>query len=484
VAEGVGIGTPSTQQSSRTEWTGFEADHKGALRCTRVVHAGPLGRSCFGSEIAWLVFDDERVLATLILDTDGEFLAVVFARDFKEGYRSTGTTESFSNPVEALVRLQPTADALLRRLDEEPSQGDEVGKPVDFFAPVYPPSKLSPDFLALMTSEGYSPARGIIEPMMRCYEDADGNFVEQFQTTGYDARIWELYLFVALSEAGFTIDRTLSAPDFIATGLHGEFCVEATTIQPSMDHGQPVPSPSPTTPDEVLAFAREYLPIRYAGLLTTKLNKRYWEQPHVAGKPLLFAIQDFHEPTSMTWSRTGLPTCLYGYVHDPKREADGSLTVVPTKVTTHRGGKKVIPSGFFEFPDAENLGAVLFNNAGTIVKFNRMGVIAGFGSEDVILVRNGTVMNSDPNASDPNKFLHVVNKEYMETWIEGMDVYHNPRALHPLDPAMLPGAAHHRLLQDGEVESIVPEWHPLGSLTSILVMRGADKSAATGGGSQ
>ena len=25
--------------------------------------------------------------------------------------------------------------------------------------------------------------------------DADGNFVEQFQTTGFNARIWELYLF-------------------------------------------------------------------------------------------------------------------------------------------------------------------------------------------------------------------------------------------------------------------------------------------------
>jgi hypothetical protein len=39
--------------------------------------------------------------------------------------------------------------------------------------------------------------------MMRWYEDADGNFVEQFQTTGFNARLWELYLFTTLVETGY-----------------------------------------------------------------------------------------------------------------------------------------------------------------------------------------------------------------------------------------------------------------------------------------
>ena len=34
-----------------------------------------------------------------------------------------------------------------------------------------------------------------------------------------------------------------------------------------------------------------------------------------------------------------------------------------------------------------------------------------------------------------------------------MDVFHNPKAKYPLDPAMLPGAAHHRLMSDGKVQS-------------------------------
>jgi len=69
---------------------------------------------------------------------------------------------------------------------------------------------------------------------MRWYDDADGNFVEQFQTTGFDARMWELYLFAALTEANFVVARPRPAPDFLVRGLTGEFALEATTINPSV----------------------------------------------------------------------------------------------------------------------------------------------------------------------------------------------------------------------------------------------------------
>jgi hypothetical protein len=51
--------------------------------------------------------------------------------------------------------------------------------------------------------ERYSPARELIEAMMCFYDDTDGNFVEQFQTTAFDARIWELYIFAAFTELGY-----------------------------------------------------------------------------------------------------------------------------------------------------------------------------------------------------------------------------------------------------------------------------------------
>lgn len=421
-------------------------------------------------ELRWLATPDERILATLLLDTDDQFSAVILARDLREQYRWISMTRYFDSLGAALADLELKVQALVPNLDEERVQGDEVGKPVDFFTPVRPADKLNPSFVRLATEEGYSPARGIIEQMMRWYEDTDGNFVEQFQTEGFDARIWELYLFAALTELGYLIDRSQPAPDFIAKGLSGKIAVEATTIGPTRDKaGRVIPTPPNDAPEELLAYVNEYLPIRYAGPLTAKLPKRYWDLPHVSGTPLLFAIQDFHEQGSMAWSRGALPTYLYGYRHHPKHAEDGSLTIVAEKVSTHRWADKEVPSSFFEAPGAENVSAVFFNNSGTVHKFNRIGVVAGFGSPRVRLVRSGLVIDHDANASVPKSYSVVVDEQYSESWIEGADVYHNPRAKNPLDRRMIPGAAHHRLLPDGTVESVSPAWQPLASPTSITI---------------
>jgi hypothetical protein len=161
---------------------------------------------------------------------------------------------------------------------------------------------------------------------------------------------------------------------------------------------------------------------------------------------------------------------LYGYDHDWERDQNGRIHIHPRKVETHHWGDKVIPSGFFELPDAENVSAVLFSSSGTISKFNRLGVLAGFGSGRVHLVREGFAADHDPDATEPRHFrLDVDAATYSETWVEGLEVYHNPRARHPIDPLMLPGAAHHRVLADGQLQSLAPEWHPLGSVTFVFV---------------
>ncbi|MCY1244779.1 hypothetical protein D9M72_578760 [compost metagenome] len=155
---------------------------------------------------------------------------------------------------------------------------------------------------------------------------------------------------------------------------------------------------------------------------------------------------------------------------DWQKHPEGKLVITPKKIETHVWGQKTVASGFFALPGAENVSAVISNASATISKFNRMGVLAGFGSKRVRLVREGTAANLDPNSELPTIFIHDVNSpDYSETWMEGMDVYHNPNAAHPLHPAMLPGAAHHWLRKDGQLESRVPEWQPFGSVTRIFV---------------
>ena len=68
--------------------------------------------------------------------------------------------------------------------------------PVDVFANLGKSSnELHPQFVHLRELEAYGPARGVLREVEASFEDPDGNFVEQFQTTGFDARTFELFLF-------------------------------------------------------------------------------------------------------------------------------------------------------------------------------------------------------------------------------------------------------------------------------------------------
>ena len=108
---------------------------------------------------------------------------------------------------------------------------------------------------------------------------------------------------------------------------------------------------------------------------------------------------------------------------------------------------------------------MLFSASGTISKFNRMGKLAGFGLPNQILMRVGLRHDHDPNASLPKGFKHIVEQgSVTETWAEGLSMFHNPNALHPIDPEMFPGIAHH-FLGDGQVKSLLPEFHPYSSFT-------------------
>lgn len=303
--------------------------------------------------------------------------------------------------------------------------------------------------------------------MMRWYEDADGNFVEQFQTTGFDQRIWELYLFATFIEQGFLLDRAEAVPDFVCHGLAGRFTTEAVTVGPTRAGSDVLPPPETDTPDKLTAYLEHYLLIKFGSSLSSKLRKRYWERNNVKGAPFALAIADFSSPGSMMHSGSSLERYLYGYVHDAKQDADGRLTVTPRRIVEHQFGDKApIPSGFFDLPDTGNISAVLTTASGTISKFNRMGLLAGFGSGRVAMVREGTAVDHDPDAAAPKTFRRLVNSpEYSETWVEGLNVFHNPRSVERFGIELLPNAAHHFISPKGERASRVPPFHPYASIT-------------------
>jgi hypothetical protein len=420
-------------------------------------------------EVEWYSDDSERVLGVIVWDfSDSDFGGIVLGRDQRRRFRAVSMSDFCDSRDFARQLLMEELERWSKMPDSEFQQGDEKGTPLDTFAPVVPAHRLSETFVRVATIEGFSPARDLIEAMMPFYEDVDGNFVEQFQTTAFDARFWELYLFALLNEQGFRFNRSFKAPDFFCQRFLDSIFVEAVTVNPTTNAAGLIIEPEvPTDKMGFKAYYQEYMPLKWGSPLTSKLKKRYWELEHVKGKPIVFAIQDFHIPRAMTFSGHSITSYLYGIDFTALFDETGKLMVKSSQRPLHKWGDKTIESGFFNLPDSQNVSAVVTNPTATISKFNRMAYLAGFGSRSVKMISFGLCYDHDPNAAVPRKFVFEVNDpKYSENWAQGANVYHNAGAIHQLDSSFLPDAAHH-WFEEGIFRSVVPDFHPFQSQTAI-----------------
>ncbi|SDG68005.1 glycosaminoglycan attachment protein [Paraburkholderia phenazinium] len=424
-------------------------------------------------ELDWFANDDETLLATLLLDTvDGDYVGVVLGRDEMGRFRCIDVESSLPTKEDAEAWIQRAMAWHGRDKQTTFPQGDGKNtRPLDLFTPIVPPGKLHPSFVRLCQSKAFAPARRLIAEIMPHYVDVDGNFVEQFQTTGFDARLWELYLHSYLVEEQLFIEREHDRPDFFVKKYGKSVAIEATIVGRRTD--RPVSYfkteiSLPRDHEEVLRRREHEIPIRFGSPLFSKLQKRYWELDHVKGLPLVFAIADFHDDQSMMWTSTALIDYLYAVRHDFHFDENGQLVITPLKIEKHKVGNKEIPSGFFFQADAEHISAVLFSASGTISKFNRLGRQAGFKVPGHVMVRIGTHYDHNPNAHLPRPFKYIVDETQSETWAEGLSMFHNPNALHPVPEELFPTIAHHRF-RDGQILSTLPEFHPYASLTMNLL---------------
>jgi hypothetical protein len=420
-------------------------------------------------ELAWFANTEETVIGVVLRDTvDNDFAAVVLGRD------EVGAFRAFDQEVSMPTREEATA-WLARAIRWHTGRGRKVfpqgdtKKAIDLFAQIAPVEQQHPYFVKLANEPSFLPARSIINAMMPHFVDIDGNFVEQFQTTGFDARLWELYLDAYLVEEELFIQREQHAPDFMVSKFGKSVAIEAVIVGRKSNNPPTYfkAAPEPRIPAESSDDRQDQMSIRFGSPLYTKLQKKYWTLDHVKGKPLIIAVADFHDDQSMVWSGTALLRYLYGVSHDFHRDDTGQLIISPVKIETHKAGSKEIPSGFFFQPEAENISAVLFSASGTISKFNRIGRQSGYKHPDVTMVRMGSCHDHDPNAALPKMFRYVVDETCKETWAEGLSMFHNPRATHPVPEELFPSIAHHRFFE-GQIASHLPEFHPFSSFTLNL----------------
>lgn len=348
----------------------------------------------------------------------------------------------------------------------------------DLFTAVVEENRLCPDFRLLRDSPGWECARKMLSDVYEQFSDPEGNFLEQFQTTGFNARFFELYLFAYFSRSGFAVDRGNVNPDFIVTRGDLTVAVEATTLNPSTSGVLKEYSRkfSELRADEIDAFRMGELCMRFGSALSSKMKKRYWALAHCTNLPFVIAVEAFFDPEALFLSDTALSAYAYGLSQSALWSPDAELIVQDEELNRHVVGAKEIPSKFFGQPETEHVSAIIFTNSGSNGKFARMGFQTGYGSKTVSIVRTGLSFNPHPDAMDPTLFSYSLDSPpFVESWGQGMVVLHNPSCLHPIDREFFVDAAQ-GYITDGRYASDVPRWHPFTSRTTVYNM-GLDKNA-------
>ena len=283
------------------------------------------------------------------------------------------------------------------------------------------------------------------------------------------------------------------APALARTSSSGpeSFAIEATTANPPHDEDlasqfDPANGLLSLTPEDLRSAEQEFV-FQVGKALRRKLTKRdatgrpYWEQPQVAGRPFIIALEVFYSISSLFHSVGFIANYLYGRRDVATYDSEGKLKLTAEAIGEHQYKGKRIPSGLFALPEAAHLSGVLFSNSGTVAKFNRIATERGYSPPDVTMIRIGTVYNPDPNAIKPQLFGYVVvpETEYFETFSEGLCLMHNPWARTPLAVGALKDVTEHRLLGDGRLAVSSSRLEPFTSQTPIFVGPGANGIALT-----
>lgn len=305
-----------------------------------------------------------------------------------------------------------------------------------------PEARQHPSFRELCARDSWMAARRKADEVYERFPNPDGNFVEQFQSTGFDQRVWELALFAGLEEICDSVDRVEDRPDFCCTAENVRFFVECTSAAPTQGpEGPPSPAESPDEFFDRLRargdIADHEVAIKLGSALYSKLQKEYHKLDHVDGHPLILAIEAFFTEGSLWKSSSSVISFLYGLI--PIQTAEGTYEFGPLEEHEHKG--KSIPSGFLLAEQCRPISAIIFSNAGTISKFSRIGTQEGLGAPGVRLFRSGYRHNPDPEAVEPIGFTYEVGK-IKERWCDGLTIMHNPLAAHPLSPRAFKNITH------------------------------------------
>ncbi len=290
---------------------------------------------------------------------------------------------------------------------------------MDLFTPVVAAQELHPNFRLLIDRHSASD-RAVLEQWAEDFVDRDGKFVHEFQTT-FNSGFWELYIFACCKELGFSVNLAFSSPDFVIENFHNKFCIEAVIASNARGESAEWERNFRIQPDpeDVLKTAV----IRLSNAIDSKQKKyanSYQALPQVKTRPFVLAVGPFEQPYFWAQNDHAIRQVLYSY---DRVGPDG----------THRFQKSVSKSsnasidlGLFTSARMPGISAILFSNTATISKLHALN--SDLEASILFSTLRFNAYGTKPILQNFSK------KDYRESVLDGLYVFHNPHAWYPLPP--------------------------------------------------
>lgn len=300
---------------------------------------------------------------------------------------------------------------------------------MQLFTPIVSEDKLHPNFRNFVRPENVF-ALDVLNDWAAGFTDRDNKFVQEFQTT-FNSSFWELYVFAVLKKYGLKVDFSKEAPDFCLddAGFNIE-CVVAEHAAGAIPEHERLTAEIPTDLNE---FNRRCI-IRLSNALHAKAKKyreRYSQLDHVKGRPFVIAAANFSEPHITMAAQRPIDAVLHAYYVDEEKwlalpEPRPPLKGEPLPRVLKDNGAPV-ELGIFQTPEFREISAVVFSGVAYMGKVRAL-------AQDPLTTSVFTALRKNLSGSRP----HVIEAkagQYQESLLDGLRVYHNPYADHPLDPA-------------------------------------------------
>lgn len=301
---------------------------------------------------------------------------------------------------------------------------------MNLFEPIVSAAQHHPNFKNLLRM-GNGFTLDVLNDWAQGFIDRDGKFVTEFQMT-FNSSFWELYLHAVLKKYDMPVDFTKASPDFClpSKGFNIEATVASSAQGAAPEHLRLGKAP----PADLNAFNFRSI-IRLSNSLAAKRRKyleSYAALDHVQDRPYVVAVTNFDQPFSFMACQRPIEAVLHGYYVDEERYiasggGEGRLEG-ETLLKVFKDNGSPIELGLFTTPAYREISAVIFSNCANMGKVR---ALSSDPSPGIVF----TALRLNP-ASDQPHIIRAPKRRYEENLLDGLRIYHNPYATHPLATAL------------------------------------------------